>query len=356
MPILKTIIHLFIIEKLNRGFFTYIIILSLLIVLFLIHISIGKVNFSLSDWLFFLNYNEPSNVLFNQIIIYNRIPTALTAILAGGALSISGMQMQTLFRNPVAGPFVLGISSGASLFVALFLMSTAFIGITFVDFPILQNSSLILFAFLGSFIFALLILYISRKVSSVSTVLIVGLLLSGIASAIVTLLESIADKNALQNFVFWSFGSFQNLSYGQICIFFIVIIIGIIISLFTLKSSNLIQINDEFAKQNGVNINKIKTLLIISSTLLASAVTAYCGPIAFIGLAVPHLCRTLLKTSDHIKLYPFVFLMGSLICLCCSVIINLPFIEINIPINVITSIIGGPLVIYIILSKPIEYR
>lgn len=330
--------------------------MALLLALFILHLSIGQVYFSIQDWWNYLTHHEAENSLFKDVVVNSRIPTALTALLAGGALAVSGLQMQTLFRNPIAGPFVLGISSGASLFVALFLMSGAFIGFTFFDNSIFKYSSIVLYAFMGSFLFSLLILYISRKVASISTVLIVGLLLSGVASAIVTLLESIADKNSLQSFVFWSFGSFQNLGYEQIIILFIVIVIGLIIGLFTLKESNLLQINDEFAQQQGVNVKRTKYLLILSSALLASVVTAYCGPIAFVGLAVPHFCRSLISSSNHLKLYPIVFLMGSIVCVACSIFTNLPFIEINIPINVITSIIGGPLVIYIILKKPIEYK
>lgn len=328
----------------------------MLALLSILHVCIGKISISPHEFLALFSKQETNNELINQIIFYSRIPTALTAILAGGALAVSGLQMQTLFRNPVAGPFVLGISSGASLFVALFLMSSSLMGFTFFQIPILQYSSIVVFAFIGSFLFALLILYISRRVASISTVLIVGLLLSGIASAIVTLLESIADKNALQSFVFWSFGSFQNLGYTQILILFLSIVVGLILGVSTLKESNLLQINDEYAQQNGVNIKRTKTLLIISSAILASSVTAYCGPIAFVGLAVPHFCRSIIQSSNHLKLFPVVFLLGSIVCVSCSLLCNWPGIEMNIPINVITSIIGGPLVIYIILKRPMEFR
>lgn len=348
---------LYIITEKLKHYSKHIIILGvILIFLSILHLSIGKVSIGLHEWLHIFDATTNDNAYSKEIILYNRIPTILTAIIAGAALAISGMQMQILFRNPVAGPFVLGISSGASLFVALFLMSSSILGIAFIQIPFVEYSGIVVSAFIGSILIALVILYISRKVASISTVLIVGLLLSGVAGAIVTLLESIADKNALQSFVFWSFGSFQNLSYMQLIILAVVVLIGLLSALPTLKASNLLQINDAFAQQNGVPVQRTKTLLILSSTILASAITAYCGPIAFVGLAVPHACRSLIGSSNNIKLFPVVLLMGSIVCVACSIICNIPFIEMNIPINVITSMIGGPVVIYMLIKKPIDYK
>lgn len=321
-----------------------------LIVGMILHIAVGKITFRIDEWISLLTCSS-QDTLIEQIVLYNRVPVLITALLSGMALSVSGMQLQTLFRNPVAGPYVLGISSGAAVVVALFLMGQSLLHYIQIPQGIL-DIGIAGAALSGSLLFSIIILYISKKITQNGTLLIIGLLLSGACSAFINLLESIADKNSLQQFVFWSFGSFQHLSYSQLTVLSCITLTGVVLALFTLQSMNLIQFGDDFALSNGIHLRRNKSFLIISSSILASGVTAFCGPIAFIGLAVPHFCRSILQTADHKKLFPAILICGAILTVYCSLFCSLPFFESQLPINVITSILGVPLLIYFIIKKP----
>lgn len=321
-----------------------------LVFLLVAHVLIGKVSIPVSE-VFSILRGQKANEVHSFILLHSRIPTAICALLAGGALSVAGLYMQTLFRNPVAGPYILGITSGSSLVVAFFIMGASSLGISFSKISLLDNSVLVFASLIGSFFFSMIILWFSMKVRSVTTVLIIGLMLSSGASAIISLLESMANKSSLQTFTFWSFGSFAGINYLQLGIMAAIIVLALALSLSQLKGLNVYIGGEIYAQSLGINIKQLKIISIISTALLAGVVTSYCGPIGFVGLAVPHLSRYLMKTSNHIVLLPICFILGAIVCLLCSMIASLPFFDTQIPVNIITSLIGSPVMIYILWNQ-----
>ncbi len=322
----------------------------MMLILFISHILIGKVSISVGEILAIIG-GEQQNSIHKFILLESRIPTAICALLAGGALSVAGLYMQTLFRNPVAGPYILGITSGSSLVVAFFIMGASSFGISFSKISLLDNSVLVFASLIGSLFFSMIILWFSIKVRSVATVLIIGLMLSSGVSAVISLMESMANKSSLQTFTFWSFGSFAGINYLQLSIMASIIALAIVLSLSQLKGLNLYIGGEIYAQSLGINVKQLKIISIISTALLAGVVTSYCGPIGFVGLAVPHLGRYLMKTSNHIILLPICFILGAIVCLLCSMIASLPFFDTQIPVNIITSLIGAPVVIYILWNQ-----
>lgn len=335
----------------TTSFFRLSILLGLIIfLLFLTDIILGSVSIPIDEVFKVLSGGESSKTSWQNIILQFRLPRALTALLVGGALSVSGLQLQTLFRNPLAGPYVLGISTGASLGVAIAVMSSVLLGGVLLQFYI-GNWIIIIASTLGSGLVLLLVLSISFKVRDSMTLLIVGLMFGSISGAIVSMLQFFSSAEQLQVFVIWTMGSLGGLTWEELLVLSVVVIIGLIISISQIKPLNAFLLNENYARTLGINIKKARFWIIVSTSLLAGGITAFCGPIAFIGLAVPHLTRPLFNTSDHKILVPAVVLAGIIIMLICDIISQLPGSQHLLPINAITSLIGAPVVIWIIIRK-----
>ena len=286
-----------------------------------------------------------------QYIVWNyRIPKALTAVLVGSGLSLSGLLMQTLFRNPLAGPFVLGISSGASLGAAILIMGSSLIGGMF-TYGMINDISLALAASTGSLLVLLVVVAVAARVKDSMALLIIGLMFGSITAAIVTILSYFTSAEQLQQYIYWSFGSVGNLSWMQILLLLIAVVIGILLSIMSLKSLNALLLGEQYARSMGVPIRGSRNIIIIATGILAGAVTAFAGPIAFIGLAVPHLTRQIFNTTDHRILLPAVLIYGAILLLVCDTIAQLPSSALVLPINAITSIIGAPVVIWLLVRK-----
>lgn len=316
----------------------------------LLNISLGSVEIPFMDVVNTLMGKSQENRSWHYIIIDYRLPKAITGILVGGGLAMSGLLMQTLFRNPLAGPFVLGISSGASLGAALLLMGMSlFSGWIVLDFA--NDISLAIAASVGSFLVLLVVLIVANRVRDTMALLIIGLMFGSITAALVSILAYFSEAEQLQRFIFWSFGSVGNLSWNQVLVLFFIVLAGSLLAVLSLKNLNAFLLGESYAKSMGVNLKKTKYLIILTTGLLAGGITAFAGPIAFIGLAVPHLTRQLFDTMEHKILLPAVFLYGGILMLFCDAVAQLPSSASVLPINAITAILGAPVVIWLLVRK-----
>jgi len=325
--------------------------LSLLLLLaLLLNISLGQVAIPFKEVIKSLFGSHASKETWEYIIVNFRLPKAITAILVGIGLSISGLLMQTLFRNPLAGPYVLGLSSGSSLGVAFVILGAGILPLSLADF-LLSSYGIILASCLGSFMVLLLVLTISKFLRDTMTILIAGLMFSSFASAIVSILTYFSSAEKLQKFTFWSMGSIGNISWPNILILFIAICIGLLISLFSIKSLDGLLLGENYAKSLGLKIKKSRRMIILATSILAGSITAFAGPIAFIGLAVPHLSKLIFQTSNHLVLFWGTIIIGAIIMLFCDMVSQMPGFDFTLPINAITSIIGAPIVIWLLVRK-----
>ena len=328
----------------------FLVLILALVCSFLLNISLGSVGIPLSETLSSVFGDSIQNSSWDYIIWNYRIPKALTAILAGSALALSGLLMQTLFRNPLAGPFVLGISSGASLGAALLIMGSGLFTGLF-SFTLLNDVALAVAASLGSFLVLLAVVVVASRVKDTMALLIIGLMFGSVTGAIVSVLSYFTKAEKLQQFVYWSFGSVGNLSWPQLTLLLGIVLVGIILSILSIKSLNTLLLGENYAQSLGIHLKKSRYLIIIATGLLAGSVTALAGPIAFVGLAVPHLTRQIFHTTDHRILVPAVLVYGAILLLLCDTIAQLPQSENVLPINAITSIFGAPVVIWLLLRK-----
>jgi len=312
----------------------------------LLNISLGSVAIPLSETFQALMAQPLENPSWEYIIYNYRLPKMVTSILVGGGLSLSGLLMQTLFRNPLAGPYVLGISSGASLGAALLLMGATLLGSLF-----LSDLSLVLAASLGSFLVLLVVVLVANRVRDTMTLLIIGLMFGSVTAAIVSVLAYFSDAEQLQRFIFWTYGSVGNLSWNQNILLGSIVGIGGIFSILHIKSLNAFLLGEHYAQSLGVTLKKSRLGIILATGLLAGSITAFAGPIAFVGLAVPHLTRQIFTSMDHKVLVPAVFLYGAILMLLCDTLAQLPTSAQVLPINAITSIIGAPIVIWLLIRK-----
>ncbi|MFL5731237.1 MAG: FecCD family ABC transporter permease [Cytophagaceae bacterium] len=315
---------------------------------FVLDIISGSVNIPLRN-IFAIVSGSEKETAWADILFTFRLPKAFTAMMAGAGLAVSGLQMQTLFRNPLAGPYVLGVSSGASLAVALLVMAAPFTGAFFGSF--MPQLSIIFAACLGSVLSLFLIMLVAERIRENSTLLIIGLMLGHLTSALVGVLQYFSTAGDLQSFILWSLGSFSNVVSSQLKLLFPILAGGLFLSFLFSKPLNALLLGESYARSMGVNIRTSRFWIMVSAGMLAGSITAFCGPIAFLGLAVPHLCKALFKTSDHRFLVPAVALMGALLALGCDIASQLPGKGITLPINAVTSLIGAPVVIWIILSQ-----
>jgi iron complex transport system permease protein len=328
----------------------FIILLLAMVFLFLVNISLGSVPIPIKEIIKGIVSQEMSKESWKIIFWDFRFPKAITASLVGIGLSISGLLMQTLFRNPLAGPYVLGLSSGASLGVAFIVLGTGFLP-TFISSFFLSNYGIVIASSFGSFLVLMAVLLVSQKLKDTMAILIVGLMFGSFTSAIVSVLSYFTTAEKLQKFTFWSMGSISNLSWNEISLLSFFIIIGIGISFMVIKPLNALLLGEKYAQSIGINYKKMRFLIIIATSILAGSITAFAGPIAFIGLAVPHIAKLLFQTSNHLVLFWSTLLVGAIVMLFCDTIAQVPGNDITLPINAITSVIGAPVVIWLLIKK-----
>ncbi|MBQ7388239.1 MAG: iron ABC transporter permease [Paludibacteraceae bacterium] len=312
----------------------------LLFLLFIADILWGSVQIPLKE--IFLQHS-----VYHNIIIDFRLPKAITAVVTGMAVSVSGLLMQTLFRNPLAGPYVLGVSSGASLGVAVYILAGGFLPLAFLQ----SGWGLVVSAVLGAVLVLLLVLSVSFKIRDSVTLLIVGMMFGQIASSVVSVLQNISNPDSLKLFVVWTFGDLSAVTWSYMKAMIPIVGIGLLIVFLIQKPLNVLLLGENYARALGVSVVKIRLLIIIATALLAGGVTAFTGPIAFIGLAVPHMVRLLWKTSDHKITIPASLLTGANILLICDLLSQSTLNGYVLPINAISSLVGAPVIIWIILRK-----
>lgn len=327
----------------------FVLLLAVLVLCFFINLSLGSISIPIKS-IFNSLFGTIENSTWEVIISDYRLPKAITAILVGSGLGISGLLMQTLFRNPLAGPFVLGISSGASLGVALVILGSGLFGGLFAT-VLISKWSIVIASSLGSFLVLLAVLAVSSKVRDTMAILIIGLMFGSITAAVISVLSYFSSAEQLQQYIFWGFGSLSNLSWSELLIFFIIYLIGIALSIASIKGLNSLLLGDNYAKSLGLNLKQSRFILILATSLIAGTITAFAGPIAFIGLAIPHLTRQIFKSSNHKILIPAVFLFGAIIMLICDSIAQLPGSDYTLPINAITALVGAPVVIWLLVRQ-----
>lgn len=333
------------------------LILLVLLIIFLgallLSITFGSVKIPIADVIGILLGRQPDHSPWAVIVLNFRLPKALAAILAGSALAISGLQMQTLFRNPLADPFILGVSAGASLGAALVVLATGTTGSLLLaglglpgDFRLASASSI------GAAFVLILVLLLSRGALSTLTLLILGLMVNYVTSGIVSLLFYFSIPERLQTYLAWTFGSFGGVTWEQLTVMVPAILLGEFIAYLLPKQLNALLLGETYARSMGLNVQRTKWWIIASASLLAGTVTAFCGPIGFLGIAVPHLCRGLFNSSDHRLLIPAVMLLGAILALLADLIAQLPSSQYVLPLNAITSLLGAPVVIWVLLRQP----
>jgi iron complex transport system permease protein len=315
-----------------------------------LNISLGSVFIPIKQIFLSLFDGQVEKESWKSIVLNYRLPKAITAIIVGSGLSISGLLMQTLFRNPLAGPFVLGISSGASLGVAILILGASFLGANITAYAF-TNWGQAVAASIGAFLVLSAVMIAAVKVRNTMSILIIGLMFGSLTAAIISVLAYFSSANQLQQYLFWSFGSLGNLSWKEILALTITFSIGISLVIFIIKPLNSLLIGENYAKSMGVNVKRTRNLTLISTSLLTGVITAFSGPIAFIGLAVPHLTKLLFSTSNHKILLPAVAISGAIIMLICDSIAQLPNSEYTLPINAITSLFGAPIIIWLLVRK-----
>lgn len=328
----------------------FVLLTGALLTLLLLNISLGQIAIPIQDVFKSLSGNTASKASWEYIIFNYRLPKAITAILVGFGLSISGLLMQTLFRNPLAGPYVLGLSSGSSLGVAFVIMGASLVPSFLADI-LISPYGIILASCVGSLIVLMAVLLVSQRLRDTMAILIVGLMFSSFTGAIVSSLTYFSSAEQLQKFTFWSMGNLGNLSWSQVFILLVAISIGLLVSITKIKALDALLLGENYAKSLGINYSKTQFIIIIATSILAGCITAFVGPIAFVGLAVPHMAKLVFQTSNHTILFTATLLLGAITMLLCDLLSQLPSNNIILPINAITSIIGAPVVIWLLLKK-----
>ena len=311
----------------------------LLVVLFALDILLGSEVVDLSAI-----FSEGS---FSHNIIFNfRLPKALTAVMAGVALAVSGLLMQTVFRNPLAGPYILGVSAGASLGVAIFMLGVPLLGAS-----VLKDLGVAFSAWAGAAVILVLVMAVSVRIKDIMAVLILGMMFGTAASAFVDILQYFSNEAALKGFVIWAMGSLGGLSEVKLAIMAVCVAAGLVMSLLSTKSLDLLLLGENYARSMGLNVTGTRILIFAATSLLAGSVTAFCGPIAFLGIAVPHMARMIFRRADHRVLLPASILIGADLMLLCDIIAGVPGYDLVLPINTITSLFGIPVVIMVVINS-----
>lgn len=319
---------------------------------FFLNLVLGSVSIPLRAVWNILWGTGNESVIWQNIIWKSRVPQALTALVAGAGLSVSGLQMQTVFRNPLAGPSVLGISSGASMGVAfVVLLSGSLGGVALSKLGFMGEIALTIAAIAGSLSIMALIVFVSQKVRGNVTLLIIGVMIGYIANAVIGVLKFFSVEEDIRAYVIWGLGSFARVSGNQMTLFICIMVVLLPLSFLLVKTLNLLLLGDAYARNLGLNIKRARLLVITCSGVLVAIVTAYCGPIIFLGLAVPHLCRGMFRTSDHRILMPASLLAGASLALVCNLIARMPGFEGALPVNSVTALVGAPVVMSVLFNK-----
>lgn len=328
----------------------FLVLLLVLLFAFLANLALGNVLIPWSDVCEILFNQTHEKQTWSYIVLNYRFPKALVAIVTGMGLSLSGLIMQTLFRNPLAGPYVLGLSSGASLGVAMVIMGS-FLLPDFIAPLIVNDFGILIGAFSGSLLVLLLVFFVASKLKDTMSILIVGLMFSSLTSAIINVLTSFSSAEQLQKFTFWTLGSLGNLTSFQVYLLTGIIGLGIVISFTIIKPLDGLLLGENYARSLGISIKKTRNISIIATSILAGTITAFVGPIAFIGLAIPHMSKLIFQTSNHKTLFIATLLLGAITMLVCDTLSQMPNQNFTIPINAVTSILGAPVVIWLIIRK-----
>ena len=328
-----------------------ILLLVAIVILMVVNLLIGSVHIPVADVCGILAGTD-SNEIWENIIWKSRLPQALTAIVAGAGLAVSGLQMQTVFRNPLAGPSVLGISNGSALGVAfVVLLSGRLGGVALSRLGYLGDAAMSVAAIVGALAVMMLIVWISQKVRGNVTLLIIGVMIGYLATAIIGVLKFLSPEEDVKAFVVWGLGSFSRVSGDEMVLFVVLMAILLPLSFLLVKPMNLLLLGDRYAANLGLNIRRARLLVILCSGVLVAIVTAYCGPIMFIGLAVPHLARALFRTSDHRMLIPATMLCGAALALVCNLIARMPGFEGALPVNSVTALVGAPVIAAVLFRR-----
>lgn len=331
-------------------------ILTVLIVLIpllaIVNLGLGSVSIPISEVYKILLGEGSDSEVWTNIVLMTRLPQTLTAIACGAGLAVAGLEMQTVFHNPLAGPSVLGISSAASLGVAFVVLLSGTLGGGFMtQFGILGNTALTLAAIIGALSVMAIIVYLSQRVHGNATLLIVGVMIGYIASAIIGVLKYFSSEEDIRAYVIWGLGSFARVTGGQVYVFVGLMAILLPLSMLLAKPLNILLLGENYAVNLGLNIKRTRLMVISSAGILTAIVTAYCGPIMFLGLAVPHICRGLFRKSDHRILLPATVFCGADLALLCNLIARLPGFEGALPINSVTALIGAPVALWVLLQR-----
>lgn len=332
--------------------FYMLLIMASIFLFFFLNLVLGSVSIPLRAVWNILWGTGNESVIWQNIIWKSRVPQALTALVAGAGLSVSGLQMQTVFRNPLAGPSVLGISSGASMGVAfVVLLSGGLGGVALSKLGFMGEIALTIAAIAGSLSIMALIVFVSQKVRGNVTLLIIGVMIGYIANAVIGVLKFFSVEEDIRAYVIWGLGSFARVSGDQMTLFICIMVVLLPLSFLLVKTLNLLLLGDAYARNLGLNIKRARLLVITCSGVLVAIVTAYCGPIIFLGLAVPHLCRGMFRTSDHRILMPASLLAGASLALVCNLIARMPGFEGALPVNSVTALVGAPVVMSVLFNK-----
>lgn len=335
-----------------KALYKFLLLFFASLVFFVLNLLLGTVEIPVGAILRILLGDESVSEIWRNIILSSRVPQALTATVAGAGLAVSGLQMQTVFRNPLAGPSVLGISNGASLGVAfVVLLSGSLGGVALSRLGYLGDAAMSIAAIVGSLAVMALILYVSQKVKGNVTLLIIGVMIGYLATAIIGVLKFFSAEEDVKAYVVWGLGSFARVSGDQMTLF-VLLMVGLLpLSMLLSKTMNLLLLGDLYASNLGLNLRRARLLVISCSGILVAIVTAYCGPIMFIGLAVPHLCRALFQTSDHRILMPATMLAGACLALVCNLVARMPGFEGALPVNSVTALVGAPIIASVIFRR-----
>lgn len=321
-----------------------------IIVLFAMSLIVGSVRIPLADVCDILFDKFDGKESWKYIVMENRLPQALTAMLCGASLAVCGLMLQTAFRNPLAGPDVFGISSGAGLGVAIVML---FLGgsVSTTLFTVSGFLAILTSAFIGAIVVTMIILFLSTMVRNSVLLLIVGLMVGYVSSSAVALLNFFASEEGVKSYMVWGMGNFGGVSMDHMLLFALLCLVGIIASIFLIKPLNIMLLGTQYAESLGINIRQIRNLLLVTVGLLTAVTTAFCGPVSFIGLAIPHISRFLFRTDNHQILLPGTVLTGAVIALFCNLVCYLPGELGIIPLNAVTPLIGAPVIIYVIIKR-----
>ncbi|WP_288952566.1 iron ABC transporter permease [uncultured Prevotella sp.] len=334
----------------KRSVSIILLLVASIIMLFAINLIVGSVRIPLADVCDILFDKFEGKESWKYIVMENRLPQALTAMLCGASLAVCGLMLQTAFRNPLAGPDVFGISSGAGLGVAIVML---FLGgsVSTTLFTVSGFLAILTSAFIGAIVVTMIILFLSTMVRNSVLLLIVGLMVGYVSSSAVALLNFFASEEGVKSYMVWGMGNFGGVSMDHMLLFALLCLVGIIASIFLIKPLNIMLLGTQYAESLGINIRQIRNLLLVTVGLLTAVTTAFCGPISFIGLAIPHISRLLFRTDNHRTLLPGTVLTGAVIALFCNLVCYLPGELGIIPLNAVTPLIGAPVIIYVIIKR-----